>query len=79
MTPLGMKYEEAYAKAFPFDKLVDGMMSPQMIEQTAEIMLSAVLEGVRANVIINNRAGGNAPQLAQKVAKQFSELISTPR
>jgi len=79
MTPLGMKYEEAYTEAFPFDKLVDGMMSPQMVEQTAEIMLSAVQEGVRANVIINNRAGGNAPQLAQKVAKQFSELISTPR
>ena len=79
MTPLGMKYEEAYAKAFPFDKLVDGMTSPQMVEETAEIMLSAVQEGVRANVIINNRAGGNAPQIAQKVATKFSELISKTR
>jgi hypothetical protein len=79
MTPLGMKYEEAYAKAFPFDKLVDGMMSPRMVEEAAEIMASAVQEGVRANVIINNRAGGNAPQIAQKVATKFSELISAPR
>jgi len=79
MTPLGMKYEEAYAKAFPFDKLVDGMMSPQMVEQTAAIMISAVQEGVRPNVIINNRAGGNAPQIAQKVAAKFSELITAPR
>lgn len=76
MTPLRMKYEEAYARAFPFDKLVDGMMSPQMVQETAEIMLSGVQAGVQANVIINNRAGGNAPQIAQKVAAKFSELIT---
>lgn len=76
MTPLGMRYEEAYIKAFPFDKLVDGMMSPPMVGETAEIMLSAVQEGVRANVMINNRAGGNAPLIARKVARKFSELIS---
>ena len=79
MTPIGMKYEEAYIRAFPFDKLVDGMMSPQMVGETAEIMRSAVHEGVRANVMINNRAGGNAPLIAQMVAEKFSELMSTPR
>ena len=79
MTPLGMKYEEAYAKAFPFDKLVEGMMSPQMVEETAEIMATAVREGIRVYVIINNRAGGNAPLIAQKVATKFSELIAKTR
>ena len=79
MTPLRMKYEEAYAKAFPFDRLVEGMMSPQMVQETAEITRSAAREGVRANVIINNRAGGNAPQIAQMVAAKFSELISDRR
>ncbi len=78
MTPLGIKYEEAYTRAFPFDRLVDGMMSPGMVEETAEIMASAVREGVRANVIINNRAGGNAPLIARGVAAKFSETISTP-
>ena len=28
MTPLGTRYEDAYAKAFPFDRLVEGMLSP---------------------------------------------------
>jgi uncharacterized protein YecE (DUF72 family) len=76
MTPIGMRYEEAYLKAFPFDKMVEGMMSPRMPEETAEIMIEALKQGVQANVIINNRAGGNAPLIAQKVAGRFSELLS---
>jgi len=73
MTPIGMRYEEAYLKAFPFDKMVEGMMSPRMPEETAEIMLEAIKQDVQANVIINNRAGGNAPLIAQKVAQKFLE------
>jgi uncharacterized protein YecE (DUF72 family) len=76
MTPIGMRYEEAYLKAFPFDKLVEGMMSPRMPEETAEVMIAALKEGIQANVIINNRAGGNAPLIAQKVAEKCSELVS---
>jgi hypothetical protein len=72
MTPIGMRYEEAYLKAFPFDKMVAGMMSPRMPEETAEIMIEALKQEVHANVIINNRAGGNAPLIAQKVAERFS-------
>jgi uncharacterized protein YecE (DUF72 family) len=71
MTPIGMRYEDAYLKAFPFDKMVEGMMSPRMPEETAQIMIEAARQDVRANVIINNRAGGNAPLIAQKVAEKF--------
>jgi len=71
MTPIGMRYEEAYLKAFPFDKMVEGMMSPRMPEETAEIMLEALKQDVQADVIINNRAGGNAPLIARKVAERF--------
>jgi len=71
MTPIGMRYEEAYLKAFPFDKMVEGMMSPRMPQETAEVMLEAVGQDVQANVIINNRAGGNAPLIAQQVAETF--------
>jgi len=71
MTPIGMRYEDAYLKAFPFDAMVEGMMSPLMPQETAEIMLAAAKETVQANVIINNRAGGNAPLIAQKVAEKF--------
>ena len=73
MTPIGMRYEEAYLKAFPFDRMVEGMMSPRMPEETAEMMKEAIQQGVQANVIINNRAGGNAPLIAQKVAERFRQ------
>jgi hypothetical protein len=74
MTPLRVRYEEAYARAYPFNKLVDGMLSPQMVQDTAEITLEAIDRGLHANVIINNRAGGNAPMIARKVAEKFLEM-----
>ena len=71
MTPRGMRYEDAYLKAFPFDKLVDGMTSDAMVEETAEIMQEAIRRGVNVDVVINNRAGGNAPLIAQRVSERF--------
>ncbi len=71
MTPRGMRYEDAYARAHPFNALVEGMMTPQMMDETTDIMRTAIEDGVQINVIINNRAGGNAPLIAQKIAKQF--------
>jgi len=77
MTPLRMRYEEAYIKAYPFNKLINGMMSSQMIEDTVEIMLAAIDQGVRINVVINNRAGGNAPSIAEKILERFLEVYSS--
>jgi hypothetical protein len=71
LTPIGMRYEDSYTKAFPFDKLADGMLQPEMILETADLMGQAVKQGVLVNVIINNRAGGNAPLLAQMIAEKF--------
>jgi hypothetical protein len=47
-----------------------------MVEDTVAIAEAAIEEGVHANVIVNNRAGGNAPIIAQKVAEKF--MASTP-
>jgi hypothetical protein len=33
-----MSYEESYARAFPFDKMVSGILDPEMIEDTAKIV-----------------------------------------
>jgi uncharacterized protein YecE (DUF72 family) len=74
MTPIGVRYEDAYAQAFPFNKLVEGLMQQEMVEETTELMGKGIKEGVKMIVIINNRAGGNAPMIAQQVAKRF--LIS---
>ncbi len=74
MTPIGVRYEDAYAQAFPFNKLVEGMLQHEMIEETAELMGKGIKQGIKINVIINNRAGGNAPMIAQQVAKRFLNL-----
>jgi hypothetical protein len=31
-TPLKIRYEEAYTKVHPFDKIVEGRLQPKMIE-----------------------------------------------
>jgi len=71
MTPIGTRYEDAYAKAYPFDKLVEGMLQPEMVLEAADLMRRAIVEGVETSIIIKNRAGGNAPIIAQKVAEQY--------
>ena len=71
ITPLRMSYEQSYAKAFPFDKMVDGMLDLEMIEDTAKIVNEAIKDKVQVNLIINNRAGGNAPLIAQKIADRL--------
>ena len=66
-----MSYEESYAKAFPFDRLIPGMLEPEMIEDTVKIVNEAIKDKVQVNLIINNRAGGNAPFIAQKTADRL--------
>ena len=68
-----MSYEESYAKAFPFDKMVSGMLDPEMIEDTVQIVNEPIKDKIQANLIINNRAGGNAPLIAQKIADRLHE------
>jgi hypothetical protein len=71
MTPRGVRYEEAYARAHPFQAIVDGMLDPKMIEDAVELMRKALKRRIRINVIINNRAGGNAPLIARQLAARF--------
>jgi hypothetical protein len=69
-----MSYEDSYAKAFPFDKMVDGMMNPKMIDDAIQIIMEGIRQRKRMNLIINNRAGGNAPLIAQQIAQRLREL-----
>jgi hypothetical protein len=71
ITPLRMSYEDSYTQAFPFDKLVDGMLNPEMVEDAVRLILTGINRKVRVNLIINNRAGGNAPMIAQQIAERF--------
>ena len=73
VTPRKMRYDETYRRAFPFDTMVEGMLDPRMIEDTVDIMEAAMEQGVQADIIVNNRAGGNAPRIAREVASAFLE------
>ena len=74
MTPRGARYEEAYARAHPFDALVDTMLNPVMVEEAAELMWEAVDNNIQINIIVNNRAGGNAPLVGRHIAMRFIEM-----
>jgi uncharacterized protein YecE (DUF72 family) len=76
LTPLGMRYDDSYIQAYPFDKLVENMLQPEMILETVDLIMQAVNQGVLVNVIINNRAGGNAPLLAQLIARKFLQRVA---
>ena len=69
-----MRYEEAYAQAHPFNALVEEMLHPAMVEETVELMQAAINQDVDVNVIINNRAGGNAPLVARQIAQRFLNM-----
>lgn len=71
MTPHRLRYEEAFAKAHPFDRLVEGMLSERMLGETVGVMRAAIAAGRHVTVIVNNRAGGNAPLIAERLAERF--------
>lgn len=71
MTPIGKRYEEAFAQAHPFDTLVEGMLSPGMVHDTVELMQRAVEQERDLYLIINNRSGGNAPLIAREIVSRF--------
>jgi hypothetical protein len=70
ITPLRMGCEESYAKAFPFDKMVGDMRDPEVIEDIVKIGKEAIKGKIQVNLIVNNRAGGNPPLIAQKIAER---------
>ena len=71
LTPRGMRYEDAYAMAYPFRELREDMLDPLMVRQTAELMHAGVAQKAQVNVLVNNRAGGNAPLIARRIASEF--------
>ncbi|MFO7784961.1 MAG: DUF72 domain-containing protein [Desulfatiglandales bacterium] len=75
MTPRGMRYEEAYQRAHPFDSLVPGMLDPKMVADTVRIMEQGVKEHANTYVVVNNRSGGNAPLIAREIARRCSSML----
>jgi len=44
---------------------------PEMIEDAVKIVNEAVKDKIQVNLIINNRAGGNAPLVTQQIADRL--------
>jgi hypothetical protein len=78
VTPRRKTYEETYSTAFPFTSMVEGMLHESTVEETVEIIRGVVQRGSRLYLFINNRAGGNAPQIAQRIAREFTDAQEIP-
>jgi hypothetical protein len=72
LTPPGVRYEEAYAKYHPFDELKDEF--PRMYADTAAIITEAIGQNRVNYSAVNNRAGGNAPRIAQRIKANLNTM-----
>ncbi len=72
LTPRNVKYADAYAAAYPFDRAVPEIAETEqardMVLDVAALIYQAEAQHALLNVIANNRAWGNAPALAQAVS-----------
>lgn len=77
LTPLRVRYADAYAMAHPFDRPVPELSeTPQareMVADAASLAMNASIRNATVVIIANNRAWGNAPTLAQEVARRVLE------
>ncbi len=73
LTPLGMKYEDAYKRYHPFDKLMDEF--PRMYREAAEIAREGVRQRVPTYIAVNNRAGGNAPEITRHIVAILEDVL----
>ncbi|WP_246041735.1 DUF72 domain-containing protein [Desulfoglaeba alkanexedens] len=71
MTPRGVRYEDAYARTHPFDRIQEDMLDERMLDDTVAIARDALRRDMRVFVIVNNRSGGNAPLIVQRLALRF--------
>lgn len=79
LTPLRMPYAKAYALAHPFDKpvaeLSESDQAKNMVLDSTALAIQSLKHDYAAMIISNNRAWGNAPSLAQKVARRILEEL----
>ena len=71
LTPRGKNYAETYEAAFPFNTMVDGMLNPSTVQDTVTVVRAALKDGRWVYLLINNRAGGNAPLIAAEIIEHI--------
>jgi uncharacterized protein YecE (DUF72 family) len=77
LTPRDMKYADAYAAAHPFDapvsELAETQQAHDMVLDATALAYQAEAQGTLLNIMANNRAWGNAPELARTIAHRILE------
>lgn len=75
LTPLKVRYADAYAQAHPFDQplaeLAESDGGRMMILDATALAFQALDQKALLNVIANNRAWGNAPLLARTIGERI--------
>lgn len=75
LTPLKMRYKDAYALTHPFDKPVPEIAESEegqaMIDDAAALIMDAISQHKTVNMVLNNRAYGNAPDLGPEIASRL--------
>jgi uncharacterized protein YecE (DUF72 family) len=71
LTPRGKTYTETYTAAFPFNTMVEGMLHPSTVQETVTIVRATLKDGKWVYLLINNRAGGNAPIIAGEIIEHL--------
>jgi hypothetical protein len=71
LTPRGKNYAETYEAAFPFNAMVEGMLNPSTVQDTVSVVRAALNDGRWVYLLINNRAGGNAPLIAEEIVEHL--------
>jgi hypothetical protein len=67
-----MRCEDVYAKAYPFDKMVDGIMQDEKVVEATAISKVAADKASTMKVIIINRAGGDAPLIDREFVRKYN-------
>ena len=73
LTPQQMNYNKTYIAYQPFDTLLDEY--PEMYIETVHIIIEAIQKEIDIYIVANNRAGGNAPRITQKIAGLLQENL----
>lgn len=75
LTPRDLKYAQAYAAAYPFDErtpeIADTQQAHDMVMDATALAFQAESQNALLNLIANNRAWGNAPDLARTIAHRI--------
>lgn len=51
--------------------MVEGMLNPSTVQDTVTVVRAALKDGRWVYLLINNRAGGNAPLIAARIVEQL--------